>query len=90
MAPGATTAELTGTAAGAAPGLADGKVGVGTTPPEAVAAGAVVVVAVARLGRLCFCQASQSMISEKLNTKSKINRRLSITVSAVFQVRNTK
>jgi hypothetical protein len=28
------------------------------------------------------------MISEKLNTKSRINRRLSITVSAVIQVKN--
>jgi hypothetical protein len=30
------------------------------------------------------------MISEKLNTRSRINRRLSITVSAVVQVRNTE
>jgi hypothetical protein len=30
------------------------------------------------------------MISEKLNTKSRINRRLSITVSAVTQVKNTE
>jgi len=30
------------------------------------------------------------MISEKLNTKSRINRRLSITVSAVVQVKNTE
>jgi hypothetical protein len=29
------------------------------------------------------------MISEKLNTKSRINRWLSITVSAVIRVRNT-
>jgi hypothetical protein len=30
------------------------------------------------------------MISEKLNTKSRINRRLSITVSAVVQVKSTE
>jgi hypothetical protein len=30
------------------------------------------------------------MISEKLNTKSRINRRLSITVSALVQVKKYK
>jgi hypothetical protein len=89
-APGATTAELAGTAAGTALALAAGKVGVGTTPPEVAVEEAAAVVAVANVGWLCFCQALQSMISEKLKTKSRINRRLSITVSAVIQVRNTE
>jgi hypothetical protein len=64
-------------------------VGVGTAPAPTLAAATALAVA-ADFGKFCFCQASQSMISEKLNTRSRINRRLSITVSAVVQVRNTK
>ncbi len=64
--------------------MAAGSVGVGTTP----GAGAAAVgdgAETAGFGAFCRCHASQSMISEKLKTRSRINRRLSITVSAVFQ-----
>jgi hypothetical protein len=63
-------------------------VGVGTAPAAVPAAGAVFAVG-ASFGWVCRCQASQSMISEKLNTNNRINRRLSITFSAVVQVKKS-
>src|SRR6266581_245763 len=49
-------------------------VGVGT----AAALGAAGAFDTAGLGWLCFCHASQSIISEKVNTSSRTSRRLSI------------
>jgi hypothetical protein len=72
-----------GTAAVTAAPPATETFGTGTAALGATTPAAVTLPAVASLGWFCFCQASQSMISEKLNTNSRINRRLSITVSAV-------
>jgi hypothetical protein len=66
--------------------------GVGTVasacaPGVPAALFSAVVATTGALGIFCRCQASHNMISEKLNTRSSISRRLSIAVSAEILVR---